>query len=151
MAGSFVSLELRGEEQIAQALNNLLTKSSDLSPAFKDIGEHLIESTQQRFFDQETPDGEAWEPLSELTLSRKTRTDKILTESSTLSDTLNYQLGSDELHFGSPLEYAAMMHFGGTTSPDSMFPNKEISARAFLGISDDDEDEILAILKSYLV
>lgn len=150
MAGSFIAVSTTGSEQISQALNKLLQQSNDLTPALADIGEHLLESTQQRFVQMQSPDGEAWQSLSELTLSRKNRTDRILTESGTLADTLNYQLNGNSLLFGSNEEYAAMHQFGGKTSPQSMIPNKEIPARPFLGFSADDQNEILAILQQHL-
>jgi len=50
---------------------------------------------------------------------------------------------------GSPMEYAAMQQFGGTKAE---FPNLwgDIPARPFLGISSQDENEILTILRNYL-
>ena len=151
MAGDSYSIKVEGQERIIEEFNRLIKQSNDLTPVFRDIGEYLIESTQQRFVEQKSPDGEAWQPLSELSLSRKTRKDKILTESGTLADTLTYQISGDELLFGSNLEYAAMHQFGGITSPKSMFPNKEIPARPFLGISDEDEEEILALITEHIL
>lgn len=140
MAGSFISVE--GQANVTRAFNRLLKQSSDLSPALGSIGEYLIESTQQRFIDQESPDGQAWEPLASETIKRKTRKDRILTESGTLADTLNYQINGDELMFGSNMEYAATHQFGRDEA--------NIPARMFLGLSDDDEEEILAILSDHL-
>lgn len=71
MAGSFISIEAIGQKQIGQALNRLLKQGSDLEPALRDIGEYLLESTQQRFIDQQAPNGEPWEPLSPKTLAKK--------------------------------------------------------------------------------
>lgn len=150
MAGSHFSVEVTGQEKVLEAFNQLINQSSDLAPAFTEIGDYLVEAMQERFIKQESPDGEAWEELSPVTLKRKTRKDKILTESGSLADTLNFQIVGNELLVGSNLEYAAMMQFGGTTSPKSMFPNKEIPARPFLGVSDDDEEEILMILREHL-
>ena len=150
MAGSFVQVQVRGKTQISQALNKLIKNTSNVEPALAEIGEYLLESTQQRFVDMQAPDGSPWEPLSETTLSRKNRTDRILTESGTLADTLNYQISNNELSLGSNMEYAAMHQFGGTTSPFSAFPNQEIPARPFLGIAPFERLEILDILNDHI-
>lgn len=146
MAGSFVSVNVIGAETITNALNKLLSQGSDLSPAFRDIGEHLLESTQQRMSQEVTPSGEAWEPLSPNTVKKKalsSQSGKILRGYGTLADTLNYQLSNNQLMFGSNMEYAATHQFGREEA--------NIPAREFLGISSEDESEILDILRSHLV
>lgn len=143
MAGSFVSVDVRGQAQIANALNRLLKQGSDLAPAFRGIGEYLLESTQQRFIDQQAPDGEPWEPLSPKTLKNKKRPDRVLTETGTLADTLNYQLGANQLMFGSNMEYAATHQFGRE--------NDGIPARPFLGVAPFERKEILEILQDHLL
>nr|WP_252973461.1 phage virion morphogenesis protein [Vibrio navarrensis] len=91
-------------------------------------------------------------PLSETTKALKTKNvDTILVLNHVLSGTLNYQASSDNLLFGSPLEYAATHQFGRTTSPNSMIPNKEIPARPFLGVDESDRDMILDTLSDYLM
>ena len=47
---------------------------------------------------------------------------------------------------GLELVYAAIQQFGGTTSPKSMIPGREIPSRPFLGLSQEDEGEVMAIL-----
>jgi len=142
MAGSFISVDVRGQKKISQALNRLLKQGSDLEPAFRDIGEYLLESTQQRFVDQQAPDGEPWEPLSPKTLAKKKRQDRILTETGTLADTLNYQIGANQLMLGSNMEYAATHQFGREADG--------IPARPFLGIAPFEQVEILDILRDHL-
>jgi len=143
MAGSFISVDVRGQKQIANALNHLLKQGSDLEPAFREIGEYLLESTQQRFIDQQAPDGEPWEPLSPKTLAKKKRQDRVLTETGTLADTLNYKIGANQLMLGSNLEYAATHQFGREADG--------IPARPFLGIAPFERKEILVILQDHLL
>lgn len=145
MAGSFVSVDVIGGDTIAKALNKLLGQVNDLSPAFREMGEHLLESTQNRMSQEVTPDGQAWEPLSVNTIKQKalsSQSDKILRGYGTLADTLNYQLGANQLMFGSNMEYAATHQFGRESA--------NIPAREFLGVSNDDENEIIDILRSHL-
>ncbi len=143
MAGSFISVDVLGTSTVAKELNKLIQQSSNLDPAFRDIGEYLLESTQQRFVDQQAPDGEPWEPLSPKTLAKKKRQDRVLTETGTLADTLNYQLGANQLQFGSNMEYAATHQFGREADG--------IVARPFLGIAPFEQKEILAILQDHLM
>ena len=145
MAGSFVSIDVIGGSAITNALNKLIKQTNDLSPAFRDIGEHLLESTQNRMSQEQTPSGEAWEPLRPSTIKQKAvsgQSGKTLRGYGTLADTLNYQLSDNQLMFGSNMEYAATHQFGRESA--------NIPAREFLGFSDSDENEILNILHAHL-
>lgn len=71
-------------------------------------------------------------------------------ETGALGTTITYQLlGNDAVEIGSPMEYAAMMQFGGTVDE---FPHLwgDIPERPFLGISEEDKAEILNILRDSL-
>ncbi|GLX86366.1 phage morphogenesis protein [Thalassotalea loyana] len=150
MAGTFVDVQVRGDKAIVKRLNQISRKVDVLDAPLMEIGEYLLDNTQERFVSMQAPDGTPWEPLSETTLARKNRTDRILTESGTLADTLNYQLNATGLVLGSNMEYAAMHQFGGVTSSDSMMGEQEIPERAFLGVAPYEKVEILDILQSYL-
>ncbi|MBE4620998.1 phage virion morphogenesis protein [Vibrio fluvialis] len=151
MAGVRYSVRVNDAE-VQEALNQLIKRGTDLTPAMANIGEELLISHDQRFRDQKSPDGIPWAPLSEATKSLKSKNvDTILVLNHVLSGTLNYQASSDNLLFGSPLEYAATHQFGRTTSPNSMIPNKEIPARPFLGVDESDRDMILDTLSDYLM
>ncbi|EJG1803524.1 phage virion morphogenesis protein [Vibrio parahaemolyticus] len=151
MAGVRYSVRLNDSE-IQKAINQLIKRGSNLTPAMMEIGEELLISHDQRFRDQKSPDGVPWAPLSETTKSLKTKNiDTILVLNGLLRGTLNYQASSDNLLFGSPLEYAATHQFGRTTTPNSMIPNKEIPARPFLGVDDGDREMILETLSDYLL
>jgi len=143
MAGAFIEVSVVGASAIANALNQLLQQSGNLNPALADIGEYLLDSTQQRFVDQQAPDGTPWDPVSPKTLKKKKRKDRVLTETGTLADTLNYQLGANQLMLGSNLEYAATHQFGREADG--------IPARPFLGIAPFEQTEILAILQDHLL
>ena len=142
------------DTQVNNAIARLIQAGTDLTPTLRDIGEHLLNTTRQRFADEQSPDGTAWEPLSETTKARKTRNkDKVLTEDGRLAGTLGYQVMRDELLVGSPRIYASTLQFGakkgefGQTSRGTPIPWGDIPARPFLGISDDDRVEIRNILQ----
>lgn len=150
MSGVKIEIELSGLDRVNEMLNRIISNGNDLSPAMRQIGEHIQESTQDRFLSMISPDGSPWEPLSDTTLSLKKRKDRILTEEGILSGSINYQHSADSVIIGTPLEYGAIHQLGGTTSASSMMPNKDIPARPFLGISESDEDAIVDILKEHL-
>ncbi|MDO9141451.1 MAG: phage virion morphogenesis protein [Methylobacter sp.] len=136
---------------VLNALRELAQHAGNLRPALKEIGEDLKESTKQRFGTYTGPDGVMWATNSDATYERKgDRSGIPLTDYGTLGNTIGYRLvGNDEVQIGSPMEYAAMMQFGGTKDE---FPHLwgDIPARPFLGISDADKDGILAVLRDYL-
>lgn len=138
------------DHQIRAALLSLQRASDNLRPALVEIGESLTESTKKRFLTTTAPDGSDWALNSILSTLLYKEGDRPLTDSMTLGNTINYQvLDATSLAIGSPMEYAAMMQFGGTKSE---FPWLwgDIPARPFLGISADDKDEILTIIQDHL-
>ena len=137
------------DREVLAALQALERRAGNLRPALAEIGEHLTETTKQRFSSRSGPDGRAWRPNRPVTVERKGR-NYPLTHRGTLGQTINYRLrGRDTLEVGSPMEYAAMQQFGGTRTE---FPHLwgDIPARPFLGVSEDDKREILDILVDYL-
>lgn len=145
MAGSFIKVELTNEKPLINLLESYIKQGQSLEPALASIGEYLIESHQERFKLEVAPDGTPWEPLSPKTVKQKGGDDRILQDSETMRDQLAYQLGSDELSFGSNLEYAATHQFGREADG--------IDARPFIGLATgqwNDADEIILILKDHL-
>ena len=61
------------DTQAVTAINRMIQAGKDLTPVLRDIGEHLLNTTRQRFDVEQAPGGAAWEPLSETTKARKTR------------------------------------------------------------------------------
>ena len=138
-------------EEIRNALQQLQNAVGDISPALKEIGEILVESTKERFVTTTDPDGNPWLLNSVLSTLLYKEGDRPLTgETGKLMDEISYNLiGNDTLEIGSPMEYAAMQQFGGTKAE---FPHLwgDIPARPFLGISSDDEDQIVQIIREHL-
>lgn len=136
------------DKEIMESLQRLEHAAGDISPALDAIGEVLVESTKQRFASGEGPDGQAWAENSPVTIDRKGR-NKPLIDEGTLANQLSHDVIGNQLMVYSSIEYAAMQQFGGTKSE---FPHLwgDIPARPFLGISESDADEILAIVHDYL-
>lgn len=142
MAGSFLSIDLLGQQQIAQTLKQIYQRSEDLTPALSEVGEYLLDLHAQRFIDQTDPDGNTWAALQPATLANARRPDRILRESGTLADTLTYQIGEQQLRFGTNLEYGAAHQFGR----DEI----NLPPRPWLGLNDAQSQSVLEILTHYL-
>lgn len=155
-----ITIEL-AEREVLDYLQQLQRHADDMTPALQEIGEYMIQSTRERFGTGTAPDGTPWVENSPLTLSRKKGTQPLIGETKRLSTEFSYFIGNNELTFGSPLEYAAVQQFGAEQgkfgrgkyeSREGSFPIPwgDIPARPFIGISDQDQMEILDIIQGYL-
>lgn len=144
MAGATLRLDYKVKDrEIRDGLERLARQGADMRNVFGDIGEELLNSTRRRFEVEQDPDGMAWQRLSERYRQRKDRNkDKVLQYRGHLFGTLDYQAESDHVAVGSPLIYAATHQFGDD--------DRGIPARPFLGLSDDDRDQVVAILHDHL-
>jgi phage virion morphogenesis protein len=156
MAGAFIGLESGFEIRVLAALRELQRKGKNLRPAFEDIGEHLIVSHHDRWALEESPNGKKWAGLSPFYKERKEKhADKILLLHGHLRDTLRYQASASSLSFGTDRIYGAVHQFGaskgafGTTRRGAPIPWGDIPARPWLGLSMEDEGEILEIIADH--
>jgi phage virion morphogenesis protein len=144
MAGASLHIDIAvNDTDIQSRLQQLKARMGDLKPAFRDIGEHLLNSTRARFQSQTAPDGTPWAALSPRTLKyKKVNKDKILTLHGRLRGTLNVQVTANSLRVGTPLIYGATHQFGD--------PRRHIPARPFLGLSSTDKQDVVAILNEWI-
>lgn len=111
MAGARIELDHK-EASVALARAGVVL--ADLKPLWRDFGEYLQIAHRQRFRDQVSPEGNQWQALSPRYLARKRKNkDKILRLDGYLANTLRYEVGAQELLFGSDRKYAAIHQFGG--------------------------------------
>ncbi|WP_454842810.1 phage virion morphogenesis protein [Pseudomonas hormoni] len=153
MAGAMLDVVI-DDSAVGKALEELIRRLGDLSPPFNDIAEYLHQSTDDRFRQKVAPDGSPWAPLSAVTLARKKGT-SILREKGTLQDTLRHQVTSTELAFGTDRPYGAVHQFGqkkgaSGSAKGRPIPWGDIPARPYLGLSSDDETEVMHIIHDYL-
>lgn len=150
-----ITIEFNGAEAQGglDALGQLM---ADMTPVFERIGEQLVRSTKRRFDAGEDPEGNAWLPKSQATLDKYARgNDRVSSRplhgpNLNLSRNIFHEASRDQVLIGSPQDYAAMMHFGGTKA---QFPHLwgDIPARPFLGVSDQDRSDISEIIGEWLV
>jgi phage virion morphogenesis protein len=149
MAGASFDIRL-DNEQLRSALDKLIWRAQNLKPVYAAIGEMLLVSHRDRWDrdKKQAPDGSSWATLSPgYKKSKRKReskgADKILVLDTFLRDTsLSYSATHSGLKFGANSEYAATHQFGDSA--------RNIPARPFLGMSDDDEQAVLDIISDWL-
>ena len=153
MSGSFQSFDsIRidfDDSKIMRELNRLQSLGTQMQPVLLEISEYLHTSTRDRFDQGEAPDGTPWATLTPKTLARKQKqgvpiNDPLHGESLHLRDMM-FPFHSDTeagVSTGPGTEkYAATHQFGDS--------DRNIEARPYLGLSVEDEVEILEIIESY--
>jgi phage virion morphogenesis protein len=138
------------DSDIQKALQKLSKLPDNLPAAMLEISEYLHERTRDHFDNEQEPDGTPWKTLSPETLERKEKQgvsmNKILHgETLNLRDTIFAFHSADEagVSTGPGTEaYAATQQFGDD--------DRNIEARKYFGLADEDETEIIDIIHSHL-
>ncbi len=157
-----ILVELKSTTAIA-ALERAAAGLADTTPLMVSLGNLLAESTKQRFAAGVSPEGVKWAPKSQTTLNRygarkSNRVDirPLFGPSGALNSTIYPEASRDEARIGSPMIYAAVHQFGaakgafGQMANGSPIPWGNIPARPYLGISDQDDADIVATVTDYL-
>lgn len=145
-----IEVKIDNLEAIQSAFRRLASKTESLKPALDKIGEHLVETTKQRFGASVSPDGRRWKANKPSTLAGKTNPLPLVRHGD-LQDEVHYRAGNDRVEIGSPMIYAATQQFGAKRhSFGKGAPWGDIPARPFLGVSRDDSANILDILTQHL-
>jgi phage virion morphogenesis protein len=151
MAATNSTISIDYDSQAVTAiLDQLIANVSDTQPAMMEIAEYLHERTRDHFDNQQDPDGTSWAPLAASTLKAKQRkgvpVDKILHgQHLHLRDTIFpfWSNGEAGVSTGPGTEaYAATQQFGAD--------ERNIPARPFLGLSAEDEAEVIEIMNQFL-
>lgn len=153
MAGARIEVDA-DTRAVRQALQGLVEASINLRQPLEEIGSALRSSTEERFEDEEDPEGSPWAELKEATqqqlvTKRRRRGDEhILRRQGYLYASLTYAARQTEVEVGTNRIYGAIHQLGG--EPDMPPGPAAVPARPFLGMSDQDEREIGDILERHL-
>lgn len=150
MAGSQITIEADGITQYGKELGELINRLEKPRVAMAEIAGYLEEITRDNFNNQRAPSGQAWQALSPSYKEYKKKLgvpiDKILHgQTLNLRDHMHASWSDTEARIstaGETSKYAATHQFGD--------PKRNIPARPFLGVNDENTQEILEILRSYL-
>lgn len=157
MTKNGVSLSWGG---LDRALGKAVHRMGDTQDLMDSIGEALVSSTLKRFQDEKSPEGEKWEPSARAAASGGTT----LSNTGDLKKSIDKYVTSNKVMVGSNKEYARIHQLGGTVRPkkgkylkfkglggEDVFAREvTIPARPYLGISDDDREEIVATMTDFL-
>lgn len=146
------------DKAVMNELDKLAAKTSNMSPAMSMIAQELERQTEKNFAAEGRP---KWLGLKPSTIAMRTRRGTwpgmmlqvspggLASSFSSFSDANSAEVGSNKV-------YAAMQHFGGITSPNSMIPNKKIAARQILPVDAQGQlqpeaaENILGLVNDYL-
>lgn len=137
-------------------ISRLVSELEDPTPAFQDIGEYLVVSTKERFQEGIAPDGTPWAPNKDATAARKGYNQPLIGETKRLSNEFHPEASASGVSIGTNLVYAAVQQLGakkgslGTSKTGRPLPWGDIPARPFLGVSDTDAENIVAIALEHL-
>lgn len=131
------------DKDIQAALNRLIDLGQNLVPVFDDIGQYLKQTHRYSWNNEQEPDGTPWEELLPATWEKKKKKQQpnmMLRAHGDMLRDLITQSSADALEFGLNSDYAVYHQYG----------TKNMPARDVLGISREDNDEILNIIANHI-
>jgi phage virion morphogenesis protein len=147
MAGTRIEINLNSAAA-SQALQRASDSLGDEGEALllRDIGEYLQGSTLDRAALEVSPDGSPWAALSPRYATRKNRLRPgraiLRFDNHMLGDRFSYQVEPHAVALGTSAVQGAAMQFGR--------PDVNLPARPWLGLSEQDEREIVQITQDHL-
>jgi phage gpG-like protein len=158
------------DRAVLDALQQAANQITDLTPVMESIGEHFLLRTRERFDTETAPGGNRWAALAQATVKAKerralvgspdvksatrerrgrgrsrvrsnARPSDILKDTFLLRDTVTYQASAVSVAVGTPQRYGLHHQYG----------TKKMPARPFLGVDEQDRQEIIAIVGDYLL
>lgn len=155
MAGSRISVDFDAKTARA-SLRGLLGGIENPAPLLAQLGEYTLRTTRDRFKTQTAPDGTAWAVLQPWYKKEKSQNkNRVLTLRGFLRGQLVSQVvGGKSVEIGSNSVYAAVHQFGSDRpqhlerlqrrhKKEFIARETTIPARPYLGLSDEDRNEIV--------
>ncbi|MBD3814098.1 MAG: phage virion morphogenesis protein, partial [Betaproteobacteria bacterium] len=156
-----IRITSKGGQEIERRLARFVAANEDIDPLLSGFGLYLESSTIERFEFERAPDGSRWKP----SIRAKTEGGKTLYKSpGGLRDSITHLVHSRSVEVGTNKIYAGVHQHGATIRaknggylafrlPGGLGFRKvkevEIPARPFLGLSGEDETELLALTEDY--
>lgn len=149
------------DREVRAALNRMISLGSDLSPVMRKIAGALESGVEDAFRKEQSPEGVAWDDLSEVTKARREKQrkwpGKKLQVSHDLAGSIHSRHDARSAVAGTNLVYATTHHFGakkgafGTGKKGSFpIPWGDIPARPFLGVSAETQGDIVKVLHRHI-
>lgn len=142
MAGIIIKMD--GLDAVRKKLGDIAGIMSRPGPLLKAIGDRVVEQTKQRFeAGGPAPDGAQW--AKPKTPNPKRRGTLRVTDH--LRDSIRHQVSGSTLMVGSNKVYAAIHQLGGKAGRGQKV---SIPARPYLGLNNDNSDEIIKIIEEFI-
>ena len=138
---------------LKESVNRATAVIADAQGLMTNIGMAMKGQTTRRFQAGEGPDGAAWKPLAGPRKPRAGEKKKkpgrvqVLVNTGHLRDTISFSATPSEVHVGSNKLYARIHQLGGKAGRGRKVT---IPARPYLGLSEDDQAEIAALVAEHL-
>lgn len=149
MADAIVTIQSDELSALCSRLNSMSLKPNDRKALLTSIGEEIITQTKDRFAEKKSPDGDSWADIAESTknyylkkFGTKNPPNGILWRQGSLLDSMTHEVGSWSVVVGATKVYAAVHQYG--------WKERNIVARPYLGLSTEDQNEIIGIINSFL-
>ena len=142
-----IHIQIDGLKYIQRKLNIQAEKLEDLKGYWDLVGKYMQKKTvQERFEKEQSPNGTKWAPLSSARIKQRLKRHK-KGDMKILSDTgqlrrIHYEAGKDYVQIGTNVKYAKVHQFG--------YKKKNIPARPFLGVNEQELRYIRGLLTSYV-
>ena len=144
------------------ALREAMKRIEDMTPIYADVGEYMVAATRDRFQKGVSPEGAAWAPKKDSTIERYRRmgygslSRPLIGPGRALSRQIQSIVAKGHVEIGSSLIYGRVMQEGaakgafGSDARGRPIPWGRIPARAWLGISAQDDRAIVEIAEEHL-
>lgn len=149
MADAVVTIQDDELRALCSRLNSMALKPSERKELLGSIGVEMETQTKERFAEKKTPDGDDWADIAESTknyyqkkFGTKNPGNGILWRQGSLMDSITHETDSWSVTVGATKVYAAVHQFG--------WKEKNIIARPYLGLSNDDKADIIGIINGFL-
>lgn len=141
MSGVAVQVDVQGLGRLQSKLQRLgdVNKSELLAQ----VGAAVESQTKRRIQSEKTaPDGTAWTPWLPKYAATRHGGQSLLQGEGNLLESIQYAVSGDELEVGTNLIYGATHQLGD--------PSRNIIDRPYLGLSPQNEQEVIGIVENYL-
>lgn len=108
MSGVSFEISMAGLESVGALLNEFVRSASDLKPALKSIGEHIVSEARLNFANERGPDGRAWK----MSLRARKEKGQTLSLTARLRNSISYRVRDDSVSVGTNVIYAAVHQLG---------------------------------------
>lgn len=161
MSGTSLSINIKSDlPKLQRPLRQLLKLGLNPKPLLEQIAWEGEVQTRERFSTETGPDGKKWEE----SLRKKLFGGKTLTRDGHLGDSISSAATDTQAKWGSNRIYAAIHQFGGVIKAktskglafqladgkDVVVSQVTMPARPFLGLSDENKQDIQATVRRYL-